>query len=212
MEGDKWQLGGSRDKMELRSFQAAGMPSRTVLSVTISFHSPSIVTVASLPSSPHDQISTRRLAATRVWAGRFPSVHSQSRPRPCQDHRAPGRRLTAPVVSPEPTAVLLRQWDRYLLVPSAPSLLAIHLSSRPPPSFPRGFRGTRTRHAWMPGAGSSLCGEPTTAIPSSECTHVEPAGYPRVPGSAAGRVPVKTQGGSTGQCPSVSAPPPLVRV
>lgn len=166
MEGDKWKLGGSRDKMEFRSFQAAGMPSRTVLSVTIPLHSTIIVTLASLPSSPHDQISARRLAATRVWAGRFPSVHSQSRPRPCQNHPAPGRRFTAPVVSTEPTAVLLRLWDRYLLVPSAPSFLAIHLSSRPSPSFPRGFRGTRTGHAWMPGAGSSLCGAPTTAIRS----------------------------------------------
>lgn len=53
--------------------------------------------------------------------------------------------------------------------------------------------------------------QPGHGCPSSKCTHVEPAGYPRVPGSAAGRVPVKTQGGSTGQCPSVSAPPPLVR-
>lgn len=62
VEGDKWQLGGSRDKMEYRSFQAAGMP----------FHSTSIVTLASLPSSPHDQISARRLAATRVCETEFP--------------------------------------------------------------------------------------------------------------------------------------------
>ncbi|XP_052581296.1 translation initiation factor IF-2-like [Peromyscus californicus insignis] len=51
-------------------------------------------------------------------------------------------------------------------MPSAPSFLAVHLSPRPPPSFPSAFRCTPTRHAWMPRAGSSLCGAPTTAIRS----------------------------------------------
>lgn len=189
MEGDIWQLGGSRDKMEFRSFQAAGVLLRTVLSVTTPFHSADSVPLAPLPPSPYDQLSARRLASATVWACRFPSVHSQSGPRPCQDRRAPGRHFTAPVVSTEPTAALLRQWDRYLLVPSAPSSLTVHLSSRPPPSFPRGFRGTRTRHAWMPRTGSSLCGAPTTAIRSRAMATPAPSAPtwnpPATPGSRA---------------------------
>lgn len=171
------------------SSEASRLLSRTVLSVTTPFHSADSVPLASLPPSPYDQLSARWLASARVWACRFRSVHSQSGPRPCQDHRAPGRHFTAPVVSTEPTAALLRQWDRYLLVPSAPSSLTVHLSSRPPPSFPKGFRGTRTRHAWMPRTGSSLCGAPTTAIRSRAMATPAPSAPtwnpPAPPGSRA---------------------------
>lgn len=142
MEGDKWQLGGPgiiwiSEASCLRACPGAA------LSVTIPFHSADTSKSLGLPF-PRFILRAEQACQDHRW-----QVSLQAPYCPCRLHRTHCR--VAATVGP---------------LPSAPSLLAVHLSPRPPPSFPSAFRCTPTRHAWMPRAGSSLCRAPTTAIRS----------------------------------------------
>lgn len=128
----------------------------------------------------------------RVWACHFPRFILRAE-QACQDHRWQVS-LQAPYCPCRLHRTHCRVAATVGPLPSAPSLLAVHLSPRPPPSFPSAFRCTPTRHAWMPKAGSRLCRAPTTAIRSRVAAAPAP-GAPtwKTPATAGSRAQLRAE-------------------